>query len=258
MNESDGTKNELVEMLETIKANKADEALSFVKAGISSLPIPCFGVVAEILYTFIPNQRMDRVAKFIEILANKVQEHEVLLFKENKFAVDVLEESVLQASKALSEERNSYLATITYDSLECDEQGHNFQKLVLFTLSELTDFEVSLLESSYNSTFNNAIFKLQPPNVTQGQYDSFSTSERNMYEDSKAAYGATVQKFIRLNLVNEPEDFFYLQETAEDIKELQRLLIEERKRQRNYEVSKFGESLLRAIGIIGKEDNGLD
>jgi hypothetical protein len=179
-------------------------------------------------------------------------EHELLLLKQNRFAVDILEESVIQASKALTEDRNRYLATITFDSIECNEQEHNFKKLVLYTLAELTDFEVQLLANCHYNSFTRVFRELEPNLVTIGQYNNFSKEEQDAYEDKKAAFKATKQKFERLNLIESQTNDTFHEPSVRDISDLHRLLKKAIRKENKYELSDFGKALLRAIGFIDK------
>lgn len=248
MSKGSRKEKELLTALGTIKANKADETLAFFKAGISALPIPCSGVIAEILTNFIPNQRIERVTNFLYLLSEKVEQHELILMERNKFSVDVLEDSVVQASKALSEDRNSYLASITINSIDCDVVKHNFLKLILYTLAELTDYELEVLQNIQGSNFESAMDKIRPKYVTQGFANSLSEHELNEYQNSKAAFQCITQKFVRLNLITEFSSTHHLtNENYTDISSLQRALIEYTERNKYYELSDFGRALVKTI-----------
>lgn len=190
------------ENLHNVRNDKTDETVALVKAGISAIPFPCSGVLAEVLTTIIPNKRTERILDFLEKLAEKISEHEALLIKENKFANDIFQEAIVSASKSLSEERNMYLAELTKVSLESNETKHSAHKHVLFTLAELTDYEIKVLATFVNKGKFAASKEFQIKSYAKfDQLKEMSEEEIYEYSLSVAAYDLTIEKLIRLNLL---------------------------------------------------------
>ena len=114
-------------------------------------PVPIFGpLLAEVITVTIPNQRIDRVAKFSVELESRLREVEKCLLesklKDDDFT-DLIEEGVRQAARSLSDERRSYIATLianglTSDDIDCSESKH-----LLRILDEINDIEVVWLRS---------------------------------------------------------------------------------------------------------------
>ena len=65
--------NDVDSLNETLK----DRLLNYCKIGIGEIPI-VGGVLAEILYSMIPNQRQERVVAFIKLLATRLENIEAV------------------------------------------------------------------------------------------------------------------------------------------------------------------------------------
>ena len=102
---------------------KTDLAVSLGKGILGAIPI-VGPLMAEIVGHVIPNQRLDRLERFLRILEMKVGDVEQGKLKE-RFAkeefVDLLEDGMLHASRALSDERKSYIASIIEAGIKEDE-----------------------------------------------------------------------------------------------------------------------------------------
>jgi len=113
--------------------------------------IPFVGpLAAEIIGNLIPNQRIDRIESLLKILESKFNEEDKQRIKE-KFidpsSVDLIEDGFVQATRALSEERKEYIASLLKNSLTDKELKYIEYKRLLSILSELNDLEVLILKS---------------------------------------------------------------------------------------------------------------
>lgn len=106
------------------------------------------GLLTEVINETIPNQRLDRIQKYIESLEATIQAldpNEVdARFHEPEF-IDILEESLCQAVRAVSQERIEYIASIIGKSLSNQERQYIQYKKILYILKELNDVEVLML-----------------------------------------------------------------------------------------------------------------
>ena len=113
--------------------------------------IPFVGpLAAEIVGAIIPNQRIDRLESLLQLLESKISEDDQEKVKEkitSQESVDLMEDSFIQASRALSEERKGYIASLLKNSLTNDELEHIEYKRLLTILGELNDLEVLILKS---------------------------------------------------------------------------------------------------------------
>ncbi len=113
--------------------------------------IPFVGpLAAEIVGAVIPNQRIDRIESLLKLLESKIQEEDRSKVKErivSPESVDLIEDGFIQASRALSEERKEYIASLLKNSLTDDDLKHIEYKRLLSILGELNDLEVLILKS---------------------------------------------------------------------------------------------------------------
>ena len=88
--------------------------------------IPGFGsILSEVVGAIIPDQRMDRLVKYIKILDTKVQKINSDLLeiaKQNELAIDLIEEGFVQASRSLSNERREYIANVVANGISDEEK----------------------------------------------------------------------------------------------------------------------------------------
>lgn len=113
--------------------------------------IPFVGpLISEIVGTIIPNQRIDRIESFLKLLDNKIGEDDKekinnrIRFPES---VDLMEDSFIQVSRALTEERKGYIASLFKNSLSSDDLSHLEYKQLLSILGDLNDIQILLLRS---------------------------------------------------------------------------------------------------------------
>lgn len=113
--------------------------------------IPFVGpLAAEIVGAIIPNQRIDRIESLLKTLESKIAKEDKEKIKERITApeyVDLIEDCFIQASRALSEERKEYIASLLKNSLTDDDLRHIEYKRMLSLLGELNDLEVLILKS---------------------------------------------------------------------------------------------------------------
>ncbi|MGB5853983.1 MAG: hypothetical protein WBH20_01805 [Oceanisphaera sp.] len=129
-----------------LEANTRDKLVSVAKAASGILPF-IGTAVSELMDNVVPNLRFERVVLFLEKLDLKVSllEHKLNNFKcniVNEEGIDLLEEGILQASRAVSEDRKIRLASIIDKSLSQDEIRYEESKKILNIFRELTDPEV--------------------------------------------------------------------------------------------------------------------
>lgn len=131
-----------------IESNKSDYAALLIKGLLGVAPI-VGPIMAETLANSIPNQKLDRVIEFTKILESKLNRLDEsvirIKFKTEKFT-DLLEDALLQASRAFTNERRQYLATFLATSITTDEALHLQEKRILAVLGELNDAEIIALK----------------------------------------------------------------------------------------------------------------
>jgi len=209
--------------LETIDLdeNLSDHAMSLVQA-ISSLG-PGGGFLSQIFKKIIPNQQIHRIVETLKIVISKVNDINDRL--ENEESIDLLQDAIIQASRALTAERREYISNLLKNGLTRDEQSHDQKKKLFITLDSLNDTEIIFLKYySYNSDSNEARnFRNQHTNTLRNFRESGTddTSEANR----ETFYESYNKNFERLGLIlEEPTRFTGMR--SRELTQLGRLLID--------------------------------
>ena len=157
-NDSESQENQAKDKSESIEKKEggvtikgADTLAILAKGFLGALPY-VGPLVAEIVGATIPNQRIDRIESLLKYLELKIQalEEDKRKIKERVSSqefVDLIEDAFIQTSRALSEERREYIASLLKNSLKDDELRHIEYKRLLSILGELNDLEILILKS---------------------------------------------------------------------------------------------------------------
>ncbi|HWD90326.1 MAG TPA: hypothetical protein VG367_19495 [Mucilaginibacter sp.] len=125
--------------------NNLNDFIVSVLKGASGL-VPFAGsFIGEVMGIIIPNQRIDRVAKYVQKLEEQLSEVSPERLREfitkDEF-IDLLEEGFLQATRATSDQRREYIACIIKNGLDEAMIAYQDSKHLLGILSELNDIEL--------------------------------------------------------------------------------------------------------------------
>jgi hypothetical protein len=127
---------------------RSDLAAVIAKGLVGAVP-GIGAIAAEIVGAIIPNQRLDRIVEVLRRLDEKVRDLDRGMLNERMKrpeSVDLLEDGLHQASRALSPERREYIASMLKNGLSKDDLTHIEQKKLLSILGELNDAEILLLK----------------------------------------------------------------------------------------------------------------
>lgn len=150
------TEKTTIEDLENL--NTSDKVAYFLKAIGGAFPY--FGsYFAETIVAVIPNQRQDRIIKFLAELDSRLNE----LPKENieeliaspKFQA-LLEESIEQSAKATTQERYEYLASIVIYGISDEKIELEESEYILSLFKQLTDLQIIWLNYYCLRRFGNS------------------------------------------------------------------------------------------------------
>lgn len=131
-----------------VNTTKSDVAASLIRGIVGAAPF-VGPLMAEALSATIPNQKFDRMITFMKVLEDRVQYIEEDLLNEkfkNEEFMDLLEDGLQQASRAISEERKEYIANLLKNGLESEKQSHLEKKKILSLLGQLNDAEIIMLK----------------------------------------------------------------------------------------------------------------
>jgi len=159
--------------------NKTDLLISAAKSIVGIAPF-AGPLLAELVGTFIPNQRIDRLGKYVQELDKRLSNFERDFLKEEMGkdeCIDFFEEGFRQAARALSDDRRKYIASIIKIGLSNDHISYIESKHILQILESLNDAEVIWLR-----------FYLNP---TIGGDEEFREKHKNILEPVAATIGSS-------------------------------------------------------------------
>lgn len=145
----------MVQNHDELATQRTDYVASATKAALGLVPF-AGSLLAEVAGTVIPNQRVDRLVKFAEVLEEKLRGLEQEFVRSqvnNENFTDLLEEGIRQAARSLSDERREHIASLIATSLSQEDIEYIEAKHLLRILGEINDIEVIWLKYHYDRQF---------------------------------------------------------------------------------------------------------
>jgi hypothetical protein len=131
-------------MADNLDNNTNDLLVSVAKSVVGIVPI-AGSLLSELVGVLIPNQRIDRLTKYVIELDEKISkipsEKINSLLKNDEF-IDLIEEGFVQASRAITDVRRNYIASIISNGISDETIQLNESKQLLKILAELNDIEI--------------------------------------------------------------------------------------------------------------------
>ncbi len=136
-------------------------------------------LLTELVDNLIPNQRIDRLIKYVYQLEKRLtdtEEENLKLKLKNEECIALFESGFIHASRATTDERRSYIASIVANGISDEEIEYQSSNYMLNLLSELNNEEVIWLR-----------FFLHP---TIGGDEDFREKHSNVLDHAPAYIGA--------------------------------------------------------------------
>lgn len=118
-----------------------------VKGGLGIIP-GVGGLLAEVAGQFIPQQRIERLEDYARHLSQRLDQTDERLLREkleDPERIDLFEEGALQSARALSPERQDYIASVVARGITGDEKMRIEAKRMLKLLREIDDDQIIIL-----------------------------------------------------------------------------------------------------------------
>lgn len=230
---------------EIVKAQAVDYLASGARAALSAIPF-AGSLLAEVAGSIIPNQRVDRIADFAAKLEERIADLEEVQVRSelhDEEFTDLLEESLTQASRAVSEDRRKYLASLVATSLTTEAVKHSEAKHLMRILGELNDVEILWLRYYLVPTIGgDEEFRDLHKDVFEPVAATTSSSSEEL--DDHALQQSYRDHLVRLGLVRE-----YLRKGKDGLPEFDRMTGQPKVSR--WQASQLGRLLLRSIGMVG-------
>ncbi len=221
-----------------------DYVTSAIKGTLGAVPF-AGSLLAELAGTVIPNQRLDRIVKFAEILEAKISSLEQEFVRSqltNENFSDLLEEGARQSARSLSNERREYIANLISNSLSQRDIEYVESKHLLRILGELNDIEIIWLRFYLEPTMSgdeefrekHAVI-LAPVIATMADPSSVVEKEalQDSYKEHLSQLGLLQPKYKMDRQTNQPE----FNRTSGELEI------------RGYQITSLGRLLLKQIGL---------
>jgi len=137
--------------------NSRDRLTSGLRAILGAAPF-AGAALGEVVSNIIPEQRLDRLVKYIELLEERVKGLEAELLHErftSPEGVDILEDSFHLAIRAYTHERTEYIANVVANGFMQEEIDYSETKRMLWLLGQLSDVEVIVLRGTWSKGYRN-------------------------------------------------------------------------------------------------------
>jgi hypothetical protein len=131
--------------------NGADRLALALRAGLGLVPV-LGSILAEVITVTIPNQRIDRIAMYIEQLSKRLESLESQHTLSEKglaslppVGLALLEDGARTSARALSSERIEQIALVVSRGLGEDEQNMQNERELVAIIDQMSDRDVSFL-----------------------------------------------------------------------------------------------------------------
>jgi hypothetical protein len=130
-----------------------DARIKLYKAVAGVLPGGSF--IVEYLIDHVPGQRAERLFTYIEQLNLRLEQLESLEFTKTYEYAALVENSIIEATKPVSQERLRWIASIVVPSITPTEREIEFRRRALQILTDLSDNDVQYLlaQADFSTAF---------------------------------------------------------------------------------------------------------
>jgi len=190
--------------LAPLGGSSTDPAKALLKGAISAIPL-VGGVLSEIVGQIIPDQRLDRLERYVIQLAEEMQElgadehaTERMKAPEN---VDLFEDGAFASARALTDGRLEHIARLVAEGISGDDQARLEAKRLLALLTQIDDGQLIILASYLRKNQVNHAFLTRHANILPkgGARVKISGADR----DAELLYRLGQESLLRLGLLEE-------------------------------------------------------
>ncbi|OEU68103.1 MAG: hypothetical protein BA863_07910 [Desulfovibrio sp. S3730MH75] len=234
-----------------LEQNKADLLTSTAKSVLGIVPF-AGPLLSELVGNLIPNQRVDRLSKYVIELEKKLSDltdERIRELLRDEECIDFFEEGFVQASRVLTNERRTQIASVIRNGLDDDSIVYSESKYILKLLQELNDQEVIWLRFYLNPTIGgDEEFRNRHKNILD-PVPAYLSSDESIIE--KAALQGSYQEHLeRLGLIRP----HYRIDRDTGMPEFDKFSGKPSVAYRD--LTSLGRLLLKQIGLLENEENG--
>lgn len=176
-----------------------DHLVALTRGAANAVPF-VGGLLGELVTTIIPEQRQDRIVRYLRELGERMEKLESGIANaamQNPEKIDLIESGGYLSVRATSQERIEQIAEVVANGLTADDADIVRRKRLLALLGEIDDDEIAIL-AAYGQSYAGmnpqaweSIDRPSPPHLQAG---------RELIEANKL-YDLGVERLLRLNLL---------------------------------------------------------
>ena len=225
-----------------LKDQTVDYLTALGRSAVGTIPL-VGSAFSEAITNFIPGQRIDRIAKYLVALEERVTELEIDIQEKMQHPgnVDLFEEGCYQACRAVTEERLNYIVNLVSNGINDNVKEYIKHKKLLSILQELNDLEISLLVIYYKKQYED-VKQLLSCNSSLRQF----FLKHNTNNEDICLKQACITKLVSLNLLDAKGYYGHKWETRDNEQSNSEYALDE-------DISQLGEYFLQKLGLI--DDN---
>ena len=224
-----------------LEGNSVDTWTAITKGVLGAIPM-AGPLLSEIVSSRIPNQRLDRVRRFLLELDKRLSTVELEQLKQNTLALDLFEDATVIASRALTELRNQHVVSFIKSAVLTDDTEYDLKKKLIYILQDLTDRDIEILQSIKEIGYDSTAANNYPGHITAGAFDKLSECEKMEYNSREEVWPLHISILERNGLLKaqrEEQDVDNFNYHIDSDTGLPRI--------NYYEVSKLGDIFLSSI-----------
>lgn len=174
-----------------LNPNESDQLTAITK-GVTSLVPLVGGLLGEIISVAVPNQRTDRIVRYLRELEARIstlEESQRKRIRSDPERIDLIEEGGYQAARATSQERIERIALAVFNGLRSDEADVIRRKRLLLLLGQVDEDELILLNAygqSYGGEGREAWEKVNRPDPAHMQSSIDEIDREQLFEAGRS------------------------------------------------------------------------
>ncbi|WP_054159718.1 hypothetical protein [Rhizobium sp. AAP43] len=220
--------------------DERDRSVAILRSVSGSVPV-LGPFLSEIITNVIPNQRMDRLERFLRLLDERLEgleEGQKTAINGKPEAVALLEDGAMLAARAVSPERLGHIVSLVSSGLKDEDRNLLKWRRTLGILEQLDDLEVAILYA-----YRDPILSFRELETLRPQALTYIGSDATGHEE-EASWKASLNKLERLSLLS------FSQKTEKGLGRTHFPIYDAFGRpEGSHSLSTFGRAFLRAIGL---------
>lgn len=181
--------------------NLSDVGAMVVRSTVGLIPF-AGPVLSELITSFIPRQREDRIVDYLRRLNKKTEHLDQKMFQASAETVegaDLFEDGAFQSVRATSDDRREYIANVVAFGLSGKEKERIEAKRILNLLEQIDDQQIIILASNHEKYLFDEEFRALHQDTISHPMTHFQSDEDEI--DQEAIFDIAYEQLFKLGLL---------------------------------------------------------